>query len=141
MLELVRPGRRRDVDGLIEALLELREREGPVVERAREPEAVVDEDFLAGAIAEVHAAYLRHRDVRLVDEREEVRWEVVEKGPRPAPRRTAREMTRIVLDTRARPRLSHHLEVEVGALPQALRLEQAARVLELFDAIGALGLD
>ena len=35
MLELVRPGRRRHVDSLIEALLELGEGEGPVVEGAR----------------------------------------------------------------------------------------------------------
>src|SRR5256885_15173816 len=129
MLELVWPGRCRDIDGLIEALLELSEGERAVVERARQTEAIVDEDFLPGAIAEVHAAHLAHRDVRLVDEREEVRRKVVEKCPRPASGGTARQMARVVLDTRARPRLSHHLEVEVGALSQALRLEQPARVL------------
>src|SRR5438876_8797865 len=84
MLELVRSGRRRYVNGLIEGALGLRERERPVVEGAREPEAVVNEDFLPRAIAEMHAAHLRHRDVGLVGEREEVRREVIEKGPWPA---------------------------------------------------------
>ena len=63
MLELVRARRRRDVDGLIETLLELGKCEGPVVERTRQTETVIDENFLPRAIAEVHAADLRHRDV------------------------------------------------------------------------------
>ena len=41
---------------------------GPVVQRARQPEAVVHERLLARAVALVHAADLRHRLVRLVDE-------------------------------------------------------------------------
>ena len=50
-------------------------------------------------------------------------------------------MTRVVLHPCARPRFAHHLEVEVGPLPQALRLEQSARVLELLQAVDELGLD
>jgi len=83
-------GRRRDVDSQIEALLELGERERPVVQCARKPEAVVDEDLLARTVTEVHAAHLRDRDVGLVDEREEVRREVVQERPGPAPRWTPR---------------------------------------------------
>ena len=90
MLKLVRAGGRRDVDRLIEALLELGERERPVVQCARKPEPVVDEDLLARTVTEVHAAHLRDRDVGLVDEREEVRREVVQERPGPAPRWTPR---------------------------------------------------
>ena len=58
--------------------------ERPVVERARQPEAVVDERLLARAVAVVHAADLRQRDVRLVDDDEEVLGEVVEQARRVA---------------------------------------------------------
>ena len=50
-------------------------------------------------------------------------------------------MPRVVLDAGARAGLAKHLEVEVGALPQALRLEQPARVFELLHAIHKLDLD
>src|SRR5438270_16904 len=116
VLELVGPRRRRNVDGLIETLLELRERQRTVVERARQPETVVDQNFLARAVPEVHATHLRDRDVGLVHEREEVRREVVEERPGPAAGGTAREMSRVVLDARAGAGLAQHLEVEVGAL-------------------------
>src|SRR5438093_1700546 len=141
MLELVWPGRRRNVDGLVEALLELRERERAVVERARQTEAVVDQDLLPRAVAEIHPAHLRNGDVGLVDEREEIRREVIEKGPRTAPRRPAREVTRVILDPGAGPRLAEHLEIEVGALSQALGLEQPVRVLELLHTVDELDLD
>src|SRR5438094_899991 len=116
MLDLVRTGRRRDEDRLVETRLELVEGEWTVVERAWQSEAVLDEDLLARAVAAVHAAHLRDRDVRLVDEHEEVRREVIEERPRAAPRRTACEMPRVVLDPSARAGLAHHLEVEARAL-------------------------
>src|SRR5438094_761985 len=50
-------------------------------------------------------------------------------------------MPRVVLDARAGAGLAKHLEVEVGALPQALRLEQPAGVFELFHAVHKLDLD
>ena len=50
-------------------------------------------------------------------------------------------MTRVVLDAGAGPGLAHHLHVEVGALAQALRLEQAAARLEQLHALLELRLD
>ena len=47
-----------------------------------QPEAVVDEVALAGHVALVHPADLRHRDVRLVDDEQEVLGEVVEQAVR-----------------------------------------------------------
>src|SRR5439155_12376732 len=141
VLAFVRTRRRRDEDRLVETRLELVEGERTVVERAGQAEAVLDEDLLARAVAAVHAANLRERDVRLVDEHEEVRREVVQERPRAAARGTACEMPRVVLDPSARAGLAHHLEVEARALREPLRLEQTALLLELLRAQGELGLD
>ena len=73
LVQLVRARRRRDVDQLRHARFPLLEVERPVVERRRQAEAVVDEHFLARAIADVHAADLRHRLMALVDDDERVR--------------------------------------------------------------------
>ena len=82
--QLVGPGGGGDEDGLVEPLLEFLECERPVIERARQAEAVLHEDVLAGLVAEEHPAGLRDRHVRLVDEHQEVGREVVEQRPRPA---------------------------------------------------------
>src|SRR5260221_6256288 len=140
-LQLVRSRCRRYEDRLVQPVLELLERERAVVEGAREAEAVLDEDVLAGLVAEEHAAGLRDRHVRLIDEHEEVRREVVEERPRPAAGRAARQVSRVVLDAVTRARLAEHLEGEVRPLEQPLRLEQPAGVLELLGAHLELGLD
>ena len=59
--QLVGAGRGADVDGLVDAGLELLEGEGAIIERAGEAEAVVDEVLLAGAVAVPHAPDLRER--------------------------------------------------------------------------------
>jgi hypothetical protein len=69
---LVVARRRGDVDELRDALLELVEAERSVVECGGKAEAVLDERDLARAVALVHAADLRHRDVGLVDDAEHV---------------------------------------------------------------------
>src|SRR5262249_40137754 len=56
LVELVLPRRRRDVDAIVDVVLELLELERPVVERARETEAVLDERLLARAVPAVHRA-------------------------------------------------------------------------------------
>ena len=109
---------------------ELVEAERPVVERRRQPEAEVDERLLARAVALVHAADLRHRLVRLVDEDEEVGREVVEQRVRRRARRAPVEDPRVVLDPVAEAELLHHLEVVLGALPDPVRLEHLAPGLE-----------
>ena len=82
MPELERPGRGRDEDELRHLRQELVEAKGPVVERRREPEAVLHERLLARAVAFVHAAELRHGLVRLVDEHDHVVREVVDQRER-----------------------------------------------------------
>ena len=110
---------------------ELLERLGTVVERAGQAEPVVDERLLAGAVALVHAADLRHGLVRLVDEADEIVREVVEQAVRAVPRLAAIEDPRVVLDPRAEPQLAEHLHVVLGPLAQPVGLEQLALRLEL----------
>jgi hypothetical protein len=92
LAQFVLTRRRRDVDDGPGLRLELVELERPVVHGARQTESEVDERLLAGAIGLEHAADLRHGDVRLVDDGEEVgaavgvAREVVEQDSPAAPR-------------------------------------------------------
>ena len=128
--QLVRARRRRHEDELRHLAEELVEAERPVVERRGEAEAEVDERLLARAVALVHAADLRDRLVRLVEEDDEVGREVVEQRVRRRPGRPTVEDPRVVLDPVAEPELLHHLEVVLGALPDPVRLEHLALGLE-----------
>ena len=49
-----------------------------VVERRRQAEAELDESLFARAVACVHAAYLRHGNMRLVDDGKKIFRKVVE---------------------------------------------------------------
>ncbi len=97
-LQLVRPRRGRQVQRLADALAELVPGQRPVVDGARQPEAVLDQDPLAGHVALVHGPDLRHRVVRLVDDQQEVLGEVVEqrvgRAARPRGRRCAGSSSR-----------------------------------------------
>ena len=73
---------RREVVGLADPLQELVPAQRPVVHGAGQPEAVVDEVALAGHVAFVHATDLRHRDVRLVDDQQEVSKTELNEGVR-----------------------------------------------------------
>jgi hypothetical protein len=128
--QLVRAGRRRDEHHLTHLPEELVEAKWSVVERGRKPEAVVDERLLARAVALVHPADLGHRLVRLVDEDDEVVGEVVDQRERVRAGRTALEDAGVVLDPVAEAELLEHLHVVLGALPDAVRLEEAAVLLE-----------
>ena len=140
-LELVRPGCRAHVDGLVDGRLELLEGQRPVVEGGRQPEPEVDEDLLARPVVLVHPDDLRDRHVRLVDHEQPVRREVVEQRPWPRAGLAPGEMTRVVLDAGAVAELAHHLEVERRALAEPGALERAALGLEPGDTLLHLGLD
>ena len=126
-VDLVVPGRRGQVDRLADAVEELLPLQRPVVHRAGQPEPVVDEVALAGHVAFVHAADLRHGHVRLVHDDEVVLREVVEQAVRRRPVGAAVHVHRVVLDAGARADLPHHLDVVRRAHPQPLGLQQLAR--------------
>jgi hypothetical protein len=137
----------------VDAVFELFEFEGAIVARGRQAEAVVDEVLLAALVAVPHAVDLGNGGVALVDEEQEVAGEVVEEGGRGLAGQTAAEVARVVLDAVAVAHGLDHLEVEAGALIDALGLDHAAfgfklgnPLVELFedgvDGLGlALGLD
>src|SRR5581483_1000503 len=128
-------GRRGDEDDRALVALELVEAERPAVERAREAEAVVDEHFLARAVAAIHAVELRGGLVRLVEDDERVVREVVEERRRRLAGLAGAEMPRVVLDAGAGADLLQELEVVARALLEALRLDELARVPELAEAV------
>ena len=141
VLVLIGAGRSGDVDDLVDALLELAEVEGPVVEGGRQPEAEVDEDLFARPVAAVHRPDLGQGHVGLVDEQQVVLGEVVEKGVRGASRRTLRQVPGVVLHTAAVAGLAEHFQVVVGPGLQSLGLEQLSLVLELHQSLVQLILD
>ena len=89
-LQLVRARGGRQVDGLADPLAELVPGQRPVVDRAGQPEPVLDQRPLARHVALVHRPDLRHGLVRLVDDQQEVLGEVVEQRVRRAARRRGR---------------------------------------------------
>ena len=102
---------------------------------------MVDQDLLAAPVALVLAVQLGHGDVGLVDDDEEVVGEEVEEGVRRLARTPAVDGRRVVLDAVAVADLLHHLEVVLGAHPEALGLEELALLLELGQLLLQLGLD
>ena len=130
LLQLVGARRGGDVERLADPLLELLEVERAVVEGRGQAEAVLDERRLALAVAVVHPAHLRDRLVGLVHHDQRVLRQVVEQRRRRLARLASGEVARVVLDAVAVAGLAQHLEVEHGALVEALGLEQLALALQ-----------
>ena len=141
LLVLVGAGGRRHEDYLPDALLELLEGERTVVERRGQPETKIHQRLFARTITVEHAANLRHGDVGLVDDAQEVVRKVVEEGWRRFAGQAAGEVPRVVLDALAVSELGEHLDIEEGALRQTLRLEQLAVGVELDEALVELRAD
>jgi len=78
--ELLLPGRRGHEQDPGHELHEFIDPQRPVIEGRRQPEAVIDERLLAGAVSLEHPGDLWERLVRLVDDAEVVIGEVVEQA-------------------------------------------------------------
>jgi len=81
-----------------------------------------------------HAADLRHRDVRFVDDEQIVLGEIIDQGRGALPRLAAAKVARIILDARAVTDLLHHLQVEAGTLLEPLGFEQFVAAAEIGKA-------
>src|SRR5262249_47447069 len=79
-------------DHLRRELFPLFELERTVVEGRGQPEAVLDQHFLARSIATVHGPELGNGLIALIDDEERVRRQVVEETRRRLPRGTAGEI-------------------------------------------------
>ena len=106
---LIRPGGGGDIDHVARALLPLLKAQRPVVERAGQAEAVLDQGGLARAVAAEHAADLRHGDVGLVDEDDRVVGQEIHQRVRRLAGLAPGQVQRIVLDPGARTGLAQHL--------------------------------
>ena len=136
-LELGRRG--AHVNDLVRYLHELVEVERAIIERARKPEAVLDEHGLARAIAFVHAADLRDGGVRFVDNGEKIFREKVDDRVGLGSRRAARQVARVVFDPVAKAHLLQHFQIVLGANPEPLGFEQFVLRLEHFDPVFQFG--
>src|SRR5258708_6199184 len=76
-----------------------------------------------------------------IDEEERTVRQVVEQRGRRLARESSGEMPRIVLDSMAIANLADHLKVEVSALPEPLRFDKLAPLLEFRVPVSELGLD
>ena len=112
-------------------MLELLESQRAVVERGGHAEAEIDQRLLARAVAVVHAAQLRNGLMGLVNEQKKILRHVIEQRGRGFAGKSAGKMARIIFDAVAIADGAHHLNVKHGALPDALRFDVFALLLEL----------
>ena len=113
------------------AILEFLKRQRTIIQRARQPEPVLHQVLFARPVAVIHALQLRHRLMALVDEHQGVRRQIIEQRRRRLARQPPRKMPRVILDAVAVADLLDHLQIEHGALPDALRLDALALFLQL----------
>ena len=125
LVELIVGRRGAHIDGLMGHCLKLLETQGAVIQCGLETETIVYKIGLAGLVSTIHGTDLRHSDVALVDDGEEVVREVVQQAERSHAGPSPIEVTRVVLDARAISHLAHHLHVIGHTLVQALGLGEA----------------
>ena len=113
----------------------------PIVERRRQPKAVVHQIFLARTITLVHAADLRNCNVTFIDEHQRIRRQVVDQCRRRIARFTPGQMARIVFDAFAKAHFIEHFQIKARALFNALAFNQLVRFLVNLDAVAQFILD
>ena len=123
LAQLIVGRRSADIDGLPCEGIKLVVGQRPVVQRRRQPEAILHQRGLAAAVATEHGTYLRHRHMALVHHQQEIVGEIVNQAEGAAAGGTSVEVTTIVLDARAVTQLLNHLHVIVHTLLQPLGLQ------------------
>src|SRR2546427_1473551 len=118
------------IDHLIGAMLELLEIERAIIQSGGHAKTEVDQSLLAGAVAMIHPAHLRNGLVRFVHEQQIVLRHVIEQSGRRFAGKAARHVTGVILDAVAVSDGAHHLHVEHGPLPHALRFDIFALLFE-----------
>ena len=141
LVEFPRARRGRDFHRLRPHRLPFLEFERAIVEAGGQAEAVIGEGFLAVIVAAIHRPELRDGDMALIGEDEGVFRDVFEQGGRRLARLAAGEIARIILDAGAGAGRLEHFNVELGALLQALGLQELALLLHPGEAFLELGLD
>ena len=125
----------------MDALLKFVEFERAVVKRAGQAEAVLDKALFSGAVAVVHRAHLRQRDVRFIHKEQEILGEVVDERQRRRADGPPADDAGVVLDARAVAQLAQHLDIVARALADALGLDGLALSQKLCLALVELLVD
>ena len=124
MLLLVIGRRRAHKNCLAHALLELVKLQWPVIQRRGQAETVIDQVLLARAVATVHATHLTNSHVRFINKDQRVIRQVVDQRRRRFSGLATGEMPGVVFDALAETNLAQHLDIELGALLDALCFHQ-----------------
>ena len=98
LVELIVGGGSAHIDGLVGHHLKFLKTQGSVVQCRFESESIVHQIGLAGLVATVHGAYLRHSDMALINDGEEVIGEIIQQAERPHAGPAAVKVAAVVLD-------------------------------------------
>ncbi len=135
MLRLISGRCGRNEQHLIDFTLKFIKTQRSVVQRRRQAEAVVHQRRLSGAIAVVHRSELRDGHMRLVYDHEKFIRKVVDQSIRRLSRRSAHQMSGIVLDSGAKSGFSHHLHIKMCSLIDSLRLKELVMLCEVCNLL------
>ena len=113
-----------DADHLTDSAVKLAKLQGAVVIGGRKAETVVHKVFLSCSVTVEHTSYLRECHMAFVNKHHEVLWEKVEEGVWGLTYLSAVKIAGVVFNARAVAHLSHHLNVIVDTLFNALRLDE-----------------
>ena len=130
-LQLIIRRSRADIYCLPSDGFEFIELQRSVICSCRQSESIFHEHGLPGLVTAVHSAYLRNRNVALVNECDEILREIVYQTERSHALAPAVEISRIVLDSRAVSHLLYELKIILDSLLQSLGLQMLAYALEI----------
>ncbi len=125
---------RGDIDGLMSETLKFLKFQRTVVKCSRQTETVVDKIHLTGKVSAIHGTYLRHGDMALVYDGEEVLGKIVKQTEGAHPGLAPVEVAAVVLYAGAVTHFAHHFDVIGHALLQTARLQFAS----LFEEVSYL---
>ena len=126
---------RRNEKHLIDLTLKFFEVQRTVVQSGRQTKSVIHQRLLTRTVARIHAADLRNRNMRLIHDQQEIIREEINECHRRLPRLREIQMSRIILNSRAETGLTHHLDIKIRPLRDALRLDQLIVLLKIFHTI------
>ena len=121
---LVLSRRCRNIDNLIDFLVKLPEIQRPVVISRGQAEAVVHQRILPAAVTGIHGATLRQGHMALIDEHQEILWEIIQQCGGRCARFPPLNHPRIIFDACAEADFCQHLQVIGRALGNALGFNQ-----------------
>ena len=118
-------GRRcTDVKGLILQRLKFLKIQRTIIEGTWQSKPMFYQHRFSGPVTGEHAFDLWHGGVGLIDHQQEVFRKKIKQCARPRSRRTAVQVTGIILDAGTKPHLHHHFQIVLRAHSDALGLEQ-----------------